>query len=180
MIGNFSREVFPREPRGEPVLPVVRSVGVQNGKAQAFAFSSDASWAVRDRTRAEQGDISFKEGEDQRGPLSVAAVATTGKEKQGKIVVLGDSGFVDNFYARVPGNVDFFMNTVGWMLGRQELVALGRMAKVSEAKRNTTPQQALYLTTAQSRRFFWIMVVLEPLVVFGVGVIIFLRRRQNG
>jgi len=180
VIGNFSREVFPREPRGEPVLPVVRSVGVQNGKAQAFAFSSDASWAVRDRTRAEQGDINFKEGEDQRGPLSVAAVATTGKEKQGKIVVLGDSGFVDNFYARIPGNVDFFMNTVGWMLGRQELVALGRMAKVSEAKRNTTPQQALYLTTAQSRRFFWIMVVLEPLVVFGVGVIIFLRRRQNG
>ncbi len=180
VIGNFSREVFPREPRGEPVLPVVRSVGVQDGKAQAFAFSSEASWALRNRTRAEQGDINFKEGEDQRGPLPVAAVATTGKEKQGKIVVLGDSGFVDNFYARVPGNVDFFMNTVGWILGRQELVALGRMARVSEAKRNTTPQQTLYLTASQSRRFFWLMVVLEPLLVFGVGMIIFLRRRRNG
>ena len=180
VIGNFSREVFPREPRGEPVLPVVRSVGVQDGKAQAFAFSSEASWALRNRTRAEQGDINFKEGEDQRGPLPVAAVATTGKEKQGKIIVLGDSGFVDNFYARVPGNVDFFMNTVGWILGRQELVALGRMARVSEAKRNTTPQQTLYLTASQSRRFFWLMVVLEPLLVFGVGMIIFLRRRRNG
>jgi len=180
VIGTFSREVFPRDPRGEPVLPVVRSVGVQDGKAQAFAFSSEASWALRDRTRAEQGDITFKEGEDQRGPLPVAAVATTGKEKQGKIVVLGDSGFVDNFYARVPGNVDFFMNTVGWMLGRQELVALGRMAKVSEAKRNTTPQQTLYLTASQSRRFFWLMVVLEPLLVFGVGMVVFLRRRRHG
>ena len=180
MIGNFSREVFPREPRGEPVLPVVRSVGVQDGKAQAFAFSSEASWALRNRTRAEQGDINFKEGEDQRGPLPVAAVAPTGKEKQGKIIVLGDSGFVDNFYARVPGNVDFFMNTVGWILGRQEMVVLGRMARVSEAKRNTTPQQTLYLTASQSRRFFWLMVVLEPLLVFGVGMIIFLRRRRNG
>lgn len=180
MIGNFSREVFPRDPRGEPVLPVVRSIRVQSGKAQAFAFSSEASWAVHDRTRAEQGDINFKEGEDQRGPLPVAAVATTGNEKQGKIVVLGDSGFVDNFYARIPGNVDFFMNTVGWMLGRQELIALGRMANVSEAKRNTTPQQALYLTASQSRRFFWLMVVVEPLLVFAVGVVVFLRRRQTG
>jgi hypothetical protein len=180
VIGNFSRDVFPRDPRGEPVLPVVRSVGVRDGKAQAFAFSGEASWAIHNRTRAEQGDITFKEGEDQRGPLPVAAVAPTGKEKQGKIVVLGDSGFVDNFYARVPGNVDFFMNTIGWMLGRQELIALGRTANVSEAKRNTTPQQALYLTASQSRRFFWIMVVLEPLVVFGIGLVIFLRRRRNG
>ena len=180
VIGNFSREVFPREPRGEPVLPVVRSVSVQDGKARVFAFSSEASWAIRDRTRAEQGDITFKEGEDQRGPLPVAAVAPTGKEKQGKIVVLGDSGFVDNFYARVPGNVDFFMNTVGWVLGRQELVALGRTANVPDAKRNTTPQQALYLTASQSRRFFWIMVVLEPLIVFALGLIIFVRRSQKG
>ena len=180
VISNFSREVFPRDPRGEPILPVVRSVGVQDGKAQAFAFSSDASWALHDRTRAEQGDINFKEGEDKRGPLPVAAVATTGSEKKGKVVVLGDSGFVDNFYSRIPGNVDFFMNTVGWMLGRKELIALGRTAHVSEAKRNMTPQQALYLTTSQSRRLFWIMVVIEPLVVFAIGMAVFLRRRRNG
>ena len=180
VIGNFSKEVFPRDPRGEPMLPVVRTVGVQAEKAQAFAFSSEASWAVNSRTRAEQGEIEFREGEDQRGPLPVAAVAQTGDAKQGKIVVLGDSGFVDNFYARIPGNVDFFMNTVGWMLGRKELVALGRMAQVSEAKRSTTPTQALYLTTSQSRRLFWIFVVIEPLVVFAIGMAVFFRRRRNG
>jgi ABC-type uncharacterized transport system involved in gliding motility auxiliary subunit len=179
-IATFSRDVFPRDPRGEPVLPVVRSVGVQNGKAQAFAFSGEASWTIGSRTRAEQGDVTFKEGEDQRGPIPVAAVAPTGKEQQGKIVVLGDSGFVDNNYARVPGNVDFFMNTIGWMLGRQELVALGRIANVPEGKRKYTPPQALYLTASQSRRFFWIMVVLEPLVVFAIGMIVYLRRRQSG
>lgn len=180
VIGNFSRKVFPRDPRGEPIMPVVRPVHTADGKAQAFAFSSDTSWAIRNRTRVEQGELTFKEGEDKRGPLPVAAVATVGNEKQGKLVVLGDSEFVNNFYARIPGNVDFFMNTVGWLLGRQELVALGRVAQVSEAKRNTTPQQALYLTAAQSRRFFWLIVIVEPLVVFTIGLVVFFRRRQTG
>jgi hypothetical protein len=151
VIGKFSREVFPRDPRGEPIMPVVRPVHTAGGKAQAFAYSSETSWAIRDRARVEQGELTFKDGEDQRGPLPVAAVATTGTEKQGKLVVLGDSEFVNNFYARIPGNVDFFMNTVGWLLGRQELIALGRVAHVSETKRNTTPQQALYLTHRHRR-----------------------------
>ena len=180
IIGTFAKEVFPREPRGEPMLPIVRPVRVQNGKAQAFAFSGETSWAVKNRTRAEQGDFTFTEGEDERGPLPVAAVATSGSDKVGKIVVMGDSNFVDNFYARIPGNVDFFMNTVGWMLGRQELVALGRTANVPEAKRNFTPQQSLYLSASQSRLFFWLMVIVEPLVIFFIGMAVFARRRQKG
>jgi hypothetical protein len=181
IIGTFSKEVFPRDPRGEPILPMVRPVRVQNGKAQAFAFSSDTSWALKNRARVEnQNDLVFAEGEDERGPLPVAAVAPTGSGKSGKIVVIGDSNFADNFYARIPGNVDFFMNTVGWMLDRQELVALGRVANVPETKRNFTPQQTLYLTAWQSRMFFWLMVVIEPLAVFLIGMAVFARRRQRG
>lgn len=180
VIGTFAKEVFPREPRGEPILPIVRPVRVQNGKAQAFAFSGESSWALKNRARAEQGDLTFAEGEDERGPLPVAAVATSGSDKASKIVVIGDSNFVDNFYARIPGNVDFFMNTVGWMLGRQELVALGRTANVPEAKRNFTPQQSLYLSASQSRLFFWLMVIVEPLAIFFIGMAVFARRRQRG
>jgi len=180
MISNFAQEVFPRQPRGEPLLPVVRSVRVQDGKARAFAFSSDTSWALKNRERAERNELTFKAGEDERGPLPVAAVATVGKEKEGKIVVMGDSDFVDNFYARVPGNVDLFMNTVGWMLGRQELVALGRTPNVPDAKRVSTPRQSLYLTASQSRTFFLLMVVVEPTLVFLAGMAVFARRRKRG
>jgi len=180
MISNFAQEVFPRQPRGEPMLPLVRPVRVQDSKAQAFAFSSETSWALKGRDRFERNELSFKAGEDERGPLPIAAVATVGGEKKGKLVVMGDSGFVDNFYARVPGNVDFFMNTVGWMLGRQELVALGRTPTVSDSKRTSTPQQSLYLTASQSRTFFWTMVVLEPVLVLLLGMVVFIRRRQKG
>jgi len=180
MISRFAQEVFPRQPRGEPMLPVVQPVRVQDGKARAFAFSSDSSWVVKNRARAEQNDLAFKAGEDDRGPAPVAAVATIAGEKQGKIVVLGDSDFVNNFYARVPGNVDFFMNTLGWMLDRQELVALGRAPNAPVSKRGSTPQQTLYLTAAQSRLFFWVMVIVEPALVFLIGMVVFARRRQKG
>jgi gliding motility-associatede transport system auxiliary component len=180
MISDFAREVFPRQLHGEPMLPVVRSVRVQDGKARAFAFSSEASWALKNRERAERNELAFKVGEDEHGPLPVAAVATVGKEKAGKIVVMGDSDFVDNFYARVPGNVDLFMNTVGWMLGRQEMVALGRAPNVPSSKRVSTPKQSLYLTASQSRTFFWLMVVVEPALVFLVGMAVFARRRKKG
>jgi ABC-type uncharacterized transport system involved in gliding motility auxiliary subunit len=180
VISTFSKEIFPRDLRGEPILPVVRPVRVQDGKAQPFAFSSQTSWALKSRERAERGELSFRAGEDERGPLPVAAVATTGKEKLGKIVVMGDSDFVNNFYARVPGNVDFFMNAVGWILDRPELVTIGRTPNVPMSKRVATPQQSLYLTASQSRLFFWIMVVLEPALVFLVGIAVFVWRRKRG
>ncbi|MGE0682907.1 MAG: GldG family protein [Candidatus Binatia bacterium] len=180
MISRFAQEVFPRQPRGEPMLPVVQPVRVLDGKAQTFAFSSDSSWVVKNRARAEQNELGFRAGEDEKGPAPVAAVATVGAEKQGKVVVFGDSDFVNNFYVRVPGNVDFFMNTLGWMLNRQELIALGRTANAPVSKRGATPQQSLYMTAAQSRLFFWIMVIIEPALVFLVGMLVFARRRRKG
>jgi hypothetical protein len=72
------------------------------------------------------------------------------------------------------------MNTVGWMLDRKELLSLGRTAKVPDARRVSTPRQSLYLSAAQARTFFWIMVVGEPLLVFLLGFVVFARRRQRG
>lgn len=180
MIVKFATDVFPRQPRGEPMLPVVQPVRVQDGKAQAFAFSGDTSWVVKNKERAERNELDFKSGEDERGPFPVASISTVVGGKDGKVIVFGDSDFVNNFYARVPGNVDFFMNTVGWVLGRQELVALGRAPSAPVSKRGSTPQQSLYLTAAQSRLFFWIMVVLEPALIFMVGMLVFVRRRKRG
>jgi ABC-type uncharacterized transport system involved in gliding motility auxiliary subunit len=180
MISRFAPDVFPRQPRGEPMLPVVQPVRVLDGKARTFAFSSDSSWVVKSRARLEQNELSFKAGEDERGPAPVAAIATVGKEKQGKVIVFGDSDFVNNFYVRVPGNVDFFMNTLGWMLDRQELIALGRTPNAPVSKRGATPQQSLYMTATQSRLFFWLMVIVEPALVFLLGMAVFARRRQKG
>ncbi len=180
VIPNSVEEVFPRELKGPVLMPLVRPVEAQGGKAQAFAFSSPDSWTQRSRERIRQGDLQYRAGEDTRGPVPVAAVATVGgaQEGEGKVVVLGDSDFVTNFYARIPGNMDFFMTTVGWLVGREELVATGRAEDVPAAGR--TAVQSLYITQAQARMFFWIMVVLEPGLIFVVGTSVFLYRRRWG
>lgn len=183
-IPTFDSEVFPRQLWGSPMMPVVRPVRVQDDRARAFAFSSPESWAQKSRERIEGGDLTYRDGEDQRGPVPVAAVATVDGtadgRRQGKIVVYGDSDFIDNFYCRIPGNVDFFMNTVGWLLGREELVSVGRSVQAPVSKRAATPAQSLYLSQVQARMFFWAMVVLEPGLIFLVGMIVYFRRRRKG
>lgn len=181
LISDFAEDVFPRQLSGAPILPHTRPIRVLSSNAKPFAFSSPDSWALKDRLRVEQGDLSFREGEDKQGPLPVAAVATVGQDTPGKLVVLGDSDFVNNFYARIPGNVDFFMNTVGWMLGRQQLISVGRSPRgMPDQQRVSTPRQTLYLSAADSRRFFWLMVVLEPVLVLTIGLGVLYQRRKRG
>ncbi len=181
-IPTFAAEVFPRKLQDLPMMPVVRPVRVQDGRAQAFAFSGPESWAQKSRERIERGDLTYRAGEDQRGPVPVAAVATVGRtadeERRGKIVVYGDSDFVDNVYCRIPGNVDLFMNTVGWLLRREELVSTGRSVNVPVSG-GATLAQSLYLSQVQARMFFWTMVVLEPSLIFLVGMVVFFRRRRK-
>jgi hypothetical protein len=69
---------------------------------------------------------------------------------------------------------------MGWMLGRQELVTIGRVPNAPVSKRGSTPQQSLYLSSSQSRLFFWLMVVLEPALIFVLGMVVFARRRRLG
>lgn len=185
-IPNFVEEIFPRELWAPVVMPVVRPVGVQDGVAdgqvQAFAFSSPDSWAQhKDKDeRMPQGELSYRAGEDTPGPVPVAAVATIpgSAEIPGKIVVFGDSDFVTNFHSRILGNLDFFMNTVGWLLDRQDLVSVGRA--VEGLVQGRSSKQSLYLSEAQSRQFFWFMVVLEPGFIVLVGTVVFLVRRRRG
>lgn len=176
-IPNFVEDVFPRDLLEPILMPVVRPVEGQEGKVQAFAFSSPDSWVQRSRERIEQGDLWYLAEEDTPGPVPVAAIATIGNsgEQGGNVVVLGDSDFVTNFYAQMPGNVDFFVNTVEWLLRRGELVSAGRAVQGLVGGRSAV--QGLYLSQTQARLFFWIGVVLEPSLVFLVGTIVFFSRR---
>lgn len=179
-IPNFVEEIFPRDLWAPLVMPMVRPVEVYGEQTRAFAFSSPDSWAQPRDERIQQGDLSYRAGQDTPGPIPVAAVATVpgSAATPGKIVVFGDSDFITNFHARIPGNLDFFMNTVGWLVDRQELISVGRAVEGLVQGRST--QQSLYLSETQARQLFWFMVVLEPGFVLLVGTAIFVIRRRRG
>ncbi|MFQ5656849.1 MAG: GldG family protein, partial [Candidatus Methylomirabilales bacterium] len=139
------------------------------------------SWAETDKEGLERGEAAFDEGKDREGPVPVGAVATlevifddqgpeSGKEKKGRIVAYGTSGFIKNNHLNLSGNRDLFLNSLSWLAEEEELIAIRpRQAKF-------TP---LVLTASQGQIAFWGTLVLPPLVIIGTGIVVAFRRRRS-
>ena len=87
-----------------------------------------------------------------------------------RLVAVGTSGFVDNAnLSTVPGNVDFFMNCLNWLLQRESLIAVAPK----------TPQEfSLDMSPAQVRMVYLLTMGGLPLTVAIIGIVVWLRRRR--
>ena len=73
---------------------------------------------------------------------------------------MGDSDFVANYSANVPGNAEMFLSIVHW-LAQETAVAIPSRA----------PQQRmLTMTAAQRRNVFWVAVLLLPGLAVAIAV----------
>lgn len=175
-------------------FPLARSVAVQKNPGAGIytlASSGESSWAETDRKALEDGKAKFTEGSDRPGPVPIASVVTLdvspekmktggddGAEKGGensskiysKIMVIGDSDFVNNTNINLAGNRDFFLNTVSWLAEEADLISIRKKAA------GLTP---VILTAGQGRFIFWVGVVVPPTVVAVVGIGFFVRRRSG-
>jgi ABC-type uncharacterized transport system involved in gliding motility auxiliary subunit len=132
----------------------------------------DSFWGESDY-RAQQ--IKFDAKTDIRGPLSLAVAAEThkpgGVELDGmRIVVVGCSTFADNNNIRAnEGNVDFFMNSLNWLLKREQQIAVSPK----------TPQEfRLDMTPKQARAVYMLVIGGMPLAVALLGLTVWIRRRK--
>ena len=111
---------------------------------------------------------------DMRGPITVACatamdIGGTGRGRdKARIVTIGDSDFASNAYFSNQANGDFFMNVVSWLIADEDLISI----------RPKAPETRLVnMTPAQTKTVFWLTVVILPAVAFGIGVLVFVRRR---
>ncbi len=168
------------------IFPVARSVRIaellpDGVSAQTLMSTSPQSWAETDLEALEDNRSAFDEGRDQKGPISIAAVATVAaKQVEGteestqrapaaRLVVIGDSEYATNNFITLQGNGDFFLNAVSWLAEEEDLIAIGPR----EGGRNGP----VILTAAQEPLIFWLPVVVLPLAVFTAGALVFSRRR---
>jgi len=117
----------------------------------------------------------FDPATDRAGPLSLAVAVETSKPQGvdvdigvARMVVVGTSRFVDNS-SLAAGNLDFFMNSLNWVLHREQLVAVS--PKVPEEFRlDMSPHQqlAVYLLVMGGM----------PLAVAIIGIVVWLGRRK--
>jgi len=159
------------------VFPISRSVAsVQveglDQKTEIIAYSSPDSWAEQDTQSVYDEKAVFNNGVDINGPVPVALVSEISfeKDKTGHVMVFGDADFITNYYYTILGNRDFFLNTVNWLSEKTESLAL-------QPRSPQTPMDLLFLTENQSRMIFWSAVVIEPLIIFLIGLSVVLWRR---
>jgi len=108
---------------------------------------------------------------DKKGPFALGAAATynTGKENQnGRIVVVGSSGWVANGFFRFNGNRDLALNMMNWLSSDEDLISIRPKEDVD---------RRLTMTRRQMSSLFYISVILMPLLAVGSGIAVWWRRR---
>ena len=119
--------------------------------------------------------VNKSRGDDLPGPLELAvAVDYKGGEKPSKIIVMGNSTFVNDYAYQVYGdfyfsNINFFMSAISWMVEiKDEIIVPTKSFDVNRF--NITQRQVSVMSG--------VLVVVFPLLIFGTGLMVYLRRRH--
>lgn len=107
-------------------LPIARTISrsseVPEGvQVTELARSTAGSWAETDLKRLENGEARLDPVADTPGPLSLVAVAETGK---GRVGAIGDSDLITNAHLSVAGNRDFILNLIEWLIQDDRWIAI--------------------------------------------------------
>lgn len=133
-----------------------------------IAWTGAGSWAENDLTALSEGSAAFEEDVDVLGPLTLA-IAASGVEGEGRLVVFGDSDFATNGYIGLSGNRDFVLNSIAWLTGDEFAIS------IRPRERETTP---LFLKASDQAFLFFLPVVIMPTFFLVVGTVIFFLRRR--
>jgi ABC-type uncharacterized transport system involved in gliding motility auxiliary subunit len=144
-------------------------------------------------TRSSWGETSFRPGsgatwteeEDLAGPLPIVVAVADAVEESGgayrarvrsgepapvgepHLVVIGDSDFVSNAFFGWQGNGDLMVNSINWLAGQEELIAI--LPKEVANKR-------VLLTDSRRGLAFALLVLLLPMIPAATGVVIMARK----
>jgi ABC-2 type transport system permease protein len=140
-------------------------------KIESLLSSSDKSYGKRDVTNV--STIS-REKNDAAGPFTLAVAITDPADETRKqdtqLVVVGDIKFLESgIPQQVPGNGDFFMNSLGWLKGQKESLTI-RAKSMQQMRLNVNQLEALIWSG--------VVVILVPLLILGAGLIVWTRRRH--
>jgi gliding motility-associatede transport system auxiliary component len=171
------------------IFPVLRSVTAKKMdglKVDELLQTGANSWAELDFSGKK---VKFDEGVDQKGPVTIAVIASKKTDpeknpppnedgtqndkkdspKQGNLMVLGDSDFANNTYFNFSGNGDFFLNTASWLAEEETLIS------IRPKERKDTP---IHLTSDWGSAIFLLGTIIFPGVVVSMGIRNWWTRRR--
>jgi len=145
--------------------PMARSVkpAPRDGiSAASIIETGDKAWAETNLEQLTAGHPSLDPGRgDRPGPVSLGVAISAPKSR---IVVVGDSDFVANYSANVPGNAEMILSIVRWLVREKVLTIPPRL-----------PQERLLAVSVWQQRM---MTVLALLLVPGAAAFVAFRARR--
>ncbi|MCZ7553215.1 MAG: GldG family protein [Anaerolineales bacterium] len=158
-------------------FPTVRSASVLTNTLTGVSpvelvFTAPQSWAETNLDNLAEGaaDIRFDEGEDLRGPISLA-VAAEDFQKKARVVVFGDSDFALDVNFVYYANGDLIVNSIDWAVGQEQLINL-------TPKENTTRMLLPPQSAMMNLLLLAVVFVIPGLALFG-GIWVFIQRRRR-
>lgn len=141
---------------------------------QWLGETTPKSWAITNFAQISKGEVKLDPAKDKQGPFH-AAIAVEGKLKDSqatkntRLVAFASSFFATNSFARYAGNLDFFVNSVSWVLEDESLISI--RAKDSSFGRIELSQKA-------GTFVFLLTVVAIPLIIAVGGIVIWALRKK--
>ncbi len=164
------------------VFPYARSVTAlkpapKNMFITELAKTSNNAWGETNlKEEIKTGKLTYNPAVDKPGPVSLAAISEikikqkdNSKEKDAKIVVIGDSDFAKNGIINTSGNENFFMNIVNYLSNEKDLISISP---------KTARSSGITLTPAQMNLIFYMVIIILPLFVLILGIIVWIKRRS--
>jgi ABC-2 type transport system permease protein len=140
-------------------------------KIEPLLTSSSKSYGKRDIQNATSAE---RQAGDLSGPFTLAVAVTDPASEAGRqdtqIVVIGNIRFLaQSIASAVPGNGDFFMNSLGWLKGQKESLTI---------RPKSLQQMRLTISSLWALIFSGVVVILLPLLILGSGFAVWMRRRH--
>ncbi len=153
------------------LFPLARSVQPSPSVTEAttvtpLAFTSAAGWG---ETQTSVETFQFTEGQDIKGPVSIAVAVERQASALSRLVVIGDSDFIMNGQLNNVGNKDFVLGTVHWLVNQEQLIGISPKP-IESVKLN--------LTSSQLRNLSLFSVLAMPFLFGLSGVVMWWLRRR--
>lgn len=162
---------------------IVPKEGSQKGSYTELLKAGPNSWAEKNLQGLfnPEGATASRDPEDVKGPVSIAVAhereseGTSGESEDAKfksmtrLVVFGDSTWIENGNLTAMGNRDVALNSVNWVTGEEGGVAIG--PKSLRASVAPIPQATYNIMLAMS--------FLGPELILLFGLFIWWRRRES-
>ncbi len=158
-----------RPPNG--VFPLTRAFRIaspapEGGKIHWLTQTTPNAWGEKDFQGIIKGGATFNPGTDIRGPLYTAAAYQGAKTR---IVALGTSLLGTNQWIRFGVNLDFFANSVSWLLDDESMISI---------RAKEEPGGSIQLSAIQGKNIQLFTVVIVPLFMIIFGIVVWIRRRK--